>query len=92
MCAQPETALKTMPSALAIIADPDVNSFNHALLWGERKGKPVQHVRRHIRRTHPEFWATSDTLNAEFLRQQPVEAGLLDLNRYKDPKSDDDPS
>lgn len=45
-----------------------------------------------VRRTSPEFWATSDQVNAVFLRQAPIQAGIFDLNRYKDPKSDDDPT
>ncbi len=45
-----------------------------------------------LRRTSPAFWATRDQVNARFLEQDPVQAGLLDLNRYKDPKSDDDPT
>ncbi len=45
-----------------------------------------------IRRTSPEFWALSDRMTAEFLGQAPIQAGLFDLNRYKDPRSDQDPT
>ncbi len=45
-----------------------------------------------LRRTSPAFWATSDRVNALFLRQDPIHAGLLDLNRYKDPKMGEDPT
>lgn len=36
-----------------------------------------------IRRTSPKFWKTSDWFNAQYTRINPVEAGLLDLNRYR---------
>ncbi|WP_254443529.1 fatty acid cis/trans isomerase [Ruegeria atlantica] len=44
-----------------------------------------------VRRTSPSFWALSDQVNEEFLNREPVQAGLFDLNRYKDPKSGDKP-
>ncbi|MGI9523017.1 MAG: fatty acid cis/trans isomerase [Hyphomicrobiaceae bacterium] len=42
-----------------------------------------------IRRSSPEFWPTYDLIQAQLRTQNPREAGLLDLNRYKDPKVDD---
>ncbi len=36
-----------------------------------------------IRRTDPRFWAHSDSLHAAYRRSAPVEAGLLDYNRYE---------
>ncbi|MES0825055.1 fatty acid cis/trans isomerase [Ruegeria sp. SCP11] len=45
-----------------------------------------------VRRTSPEFWALSDRVYEMFLGQKPIQAGLFDLNRYKDPKPGDEPS
>ncbi len=45
-----------------------------------------------VRRTSPMFWQVSDQVHSFFTRQDPVQAGILDLNRYKDPKPDDDPT
>ena len=36
-----------------------------------------------VRRTSPDFWSTSDWFNDRFAKQQPIRAGLLDLNRYE---------
>lgn len=36
-----------------------------------------------VRRTAPWFWKLSDSLNAEYRAEHPVEAGLFDLNRYE---------
>ncbi|WP_254437935.1 fatty acid cis/trans isomerase [Ruegeria arenilitoris] len=44
-----------------------------------------------VRRTSPDFWALSDRIYDLFLEQEPTQAGILDLNRYKDPKPTDDP-
>lgn len=44
-----------------------------------------------VRRTSADFWATSDRVREAFLRQDPIQAGVLDLNRYKDPKPGDRP-
>jgi hypothetical protein len=35
-----------------------------------------------VRRTNPEFWQQSDWFNARYAKEQPIEAGILDLNRY----------
>jgi hypothetical protein len=35
------------------------------------------------RRSHPRFWQTSDWFNEHYLREKPVAAGILDLNRYQ---------
>lgn len=35
-----------------------------------------------VRRTDSRFWAISDWFQAYYARQQPVESGLFDLNRY----------
>ena len=42
-----------------------------------------------IRRTHPAFWQTYDKIQAHLNAQNAVQAGLLDLNRYDDPKPSD---
>ncbi|MEO8602498.1 MAG: fatty acid cis/trans isomerase [bacterium] len=39
-------------------------------------------VRWGVRRTSPNFWATSDWLQANFKRREPTAAGVLDLDRY----------
>jgi hypothetical protein len=36
-----------------------------------------------VRRTAPDFWATSDAMHAAYRRWSPGEAGLLDLNRLE---------
>jgi hypothetical protein len=36
-----------------------------------------------IRRTNPGFWRSADWFNAKYRHDQPVTAGILDLNRYQ---------
>ena len=36
-----------------------------------------------IRRTSPRFWEFFDRVHADFRRREPIDAGLLDLNRYE---------
>ncbi|WNV05718.1 fatty acid cis/trans isomerase [Candidatus Methylospira mobilis] len=36
-----------------------------------------------VRRTHPDFWQISDIMHREYGATDPVEAGLLDYNRYE---------
>ncbi|SDX66203.1 Fatty acid cis/trans isomerase (CTI) [Albimonas donghaensis] len=44
-------------------------------------------VARHgVRRMSERFWAVADALTDDMLRRDPLQAGLLDLNRYLDPK------
>jgi hypothetical protein len=35
-----------------------------------------------VRRTNSRFWAAADWFNEEYARQNPLEAGVLDLSRY----------
>ncbi|WP_206057200.1 fatty acid cis/trans isomerase [Nitratireductor sp. XY-223] len=42
-----------------------------------------------VRRASPGFWASVDRVQAAMNSENPLQAGLLDLNRYKDPRSDD---
>jgi hypothetical protein len=35
-----------------------------------------------IRRTNSRFWDTADWFQDQYLREEPIQAGLLDLNRY----------
>lgn len=39
-----------------------------------------------IRRTSPRFWDVADAMQDNLVRQAPIEAGILDLNRYHDPR------
>lgn len=39
-----------------------------------------------VRRSSPIFWETADFFQDAMIRQHPLEAGLLDLNRYVDPQ------
>ena len=39
-----------------------------------------------IRRTDPRFWETFDLIQSKLNGQNAVQAGLLDINRYEDPK------
>ncbi len=39
-----------------------------------------------VRRSSSTFWETADFFQDQMIRQHPLEAGLLDLNRYVDPK------
>jgi hypothetical protein len=35
-----------------------------------------------VRRTNPGFWEQSDWFNAQYAKEEPIEAGILDLGRY----------
>lgn len=36
-----------------------------------------------VRRTNPDFWAVSDAMVERYRREQPLQAGVLDLNRFE---------
>ena len=44
-----------------------------------------------VRRSSARFWQTYDAVQASMAARNPLQSGLLDLNRYQDPKSDDVP-
>ncbi|MTI05157.1 peptidylprolyl isomerase, partial [Roseibium denhamense] len=41
-----------------------------------------------VRRTAPDFWQVFDRVQVGLTAQDPLQAGLLDLNRYDDPKTE----
>lgn len=45
-----------------------------------------------VRRTSPDFWPLTDQIHEILIKQDPIQAGILDLNRYKDPKESDQPN
>lgn len=45
-----------------------------------------------LRRTSPDFWSTSDRIQTLFDERDPIQAGIFDLNRYTDPKADEEPN
>lgn len=42
-----------------------------------------------VRRGSPDFWSSVDAFQWAMRMQDALQAGLLDINRYKDPKADD---
>jgi hypothetical protein len=36
-----------------------------------------------VRRTNPRFWSDADWFQSAYLRDEPIEAGIFDLNRYR---------
>ncbi len=52
----------------------NLNSQDDYLRFAERFG---------VRRTNPDFWEISDAIFADYQKSRPIEAGILDLNRYE---------
>jgi len=78
------------PNFIFRVAEADVPAFVQNLAAVRSQTEFQETVKRFgIRRTHPEFWAVLDQVQAALNAQDPVEAGLLDLNRYDDPKVTD---
>ncbi|KIC47402.1 peptidylprolyl isomerase [Ruegeria sp. ANG-S4] len=81
------------PNFFFKVPEDQLTSFTDALTAVRSQGDWLNVVATYgLRRTSPDFWSTSDMVNAKFLIQDPVQAGILDLNRYKDPKLNDDPT
>lgn len=72
------------PNFLFNVRTDEVPAFV-AALEGVPKGGDLEMVvaRWGIRRTHPEFWRHFNDLSAWLLETEPLEAGILDMNRYQ---------
>ncbi len=72
------------PNAFFRLQSKDLPAFREAIstLRSEADYRALV-TRFGVRRTSPNFWALSDTLNADYARRAPIEAGLFDYNRLE---------
>jgi hypothetical protein len=74
--AYPNAFLRVSPAQLPAMAEAirNLKSETDYAAFAERFA---------VRRTNPGFWAVSDALVERYRRDQPLQAGVLDLNRYE---------
>ncbi len=78
------------PNFVFRVEEADIGDFVTSVSRIRSRGDYLETVNRFgIRRTHRDFWAIYDRLQAGLNAQDPLEGGLLDLNRYRDPKPSD---
>jgi len=62
----------------------DIEAFvSHYNGIKDRDGYEQFVARYGVRRTDSRFWAASDWFNKRYAREQPIQSGLFDLNRYE---------
>jgi hypothetical protein len=72
------------PNAYYRVQRKDLPAFTQAVAALGNAGDYRQLMERFgVRRTSPDFWALNDTLNADYRRIAPINAGILDLNRFE---------
>lgn len=78
------------PNLIFKVSQADLAAFVDQVAAIRSKRGFMEVVKRFgVRRTNAAFWETFDEIQAALLAQDAVEAGLLDLNRYDDPKVTD---
>lgn len=76
--------LTSYPNFLFSLREGEVNAFVAALQQARSAADFERIVRRWgVRRTHPQFWALFHDLSEHIRETDPVEAGVLDMNRYQ---------
>jgi len=76
--------LTSYPNFLFSLREGEVNAFVAALQQARSAADFETIVQRWgVRRTHPQFWALFHDLGEHIRETDPVEAGLLDMNRYQ---------
>ncbi|MBV2133008.1 fatty acid cis/trans isomerase [Pseudomonas sp. MAP12] len=76
--------LSSYPNFLFSLREGEVNAFVAALQQARSAADFEMIVRRWgVRRTHPQFWALFHDLGEHIREHEPVEAGVLDMNRYQ---------
>lgn len=77
--------LTSYPNFLFNLRAAEVEQFVQALEQAGRDPAAFEQVvqRWGIRRSHPEFWRYFHDLSAHIRETEPVEAGVLDMNRYQ---------
>ena len=76
--------LTSYPNFLFSLREGEVNAFVAALEQA-RSAADFERIalRWGVRRTHPQFWALFHDLSEHIRETDPVEAGVLDMNRYQ---------
>ncbi|SFP84839.1 Fatty acid cis/trans isomerase (CTI) [Geopseudomonas sagittaria] len=76
--------LTSYPNFLFSLREGEVNAFV-ASLQQARNAADFERIvlRWGVRRTHPQFWALFHDLSEHIRETDPVEAGILDMNRYQ---------
>ncbi|MTH99880.1 peptidylprolyl isomerase [Roseibium sp. RKSG952] len=68
------------------VAEDRLDAFVQSLAKVANKEDYLDFIKTYgVRRADSDFWATTDTVQAALNTQNALQAGLLDLNRYKDP-------
>ncbi|MCM2319150.1 MAG: fatty acid cis/trans isomerase [Pseudomonas sp.] len=76
--------LISYPNFLFSLREGEVNAFVASLQQARSAADFELIVQRWgVRRTHPQFWALFHDLSERIRETDPVEAGLLDMNRYQ---------
>ena len=76
--------LSSYPNFIFNLPAADIPSFVSALEQVKDEAALRQVVERWgIRRTHPQFWTYFHDLSEHIRERQPLEAGVLDMNRYE---------
>jgi hypothetical protein len=76
--------LSSYPNFLFNVKAGEVNAFV-TQMEGVRDAKSFERIveRWGIRRSHPDFWRYFHDLAEHIRETQPLEAGVLDMNRYQ---------
>jgi len=73
------------PNFFFDVSEADLDAFVAACVRVMNRDDYEQMVSQYgIRRTNPQFWDVSDWMQEQHAKAQPINAGILDLSRYKD--------
>jgi hypothetical protein len=79
-----EGILGAYPNTFHVVAAKDLRAYTDAIAGMKGEEDYAQLMTRFgIRRTDPRFWSHGDAVLTEYRRSTPVEAGVLDFNRYE---------
>ena len=74
----------TYPNFFYVVAEPELEAFVAAAEGVQNSSDYQRFVGTYgIRRTTADFWRHADWFHDRYLEDEPVEAGILDLNRYE---------
>ncbi|MFA7084481.1 MAG: fatty acid cis/trans isomerase [Arcobacteraceae bacterium] len=71
------------PNAFVVVKQDDLPEFFELFKnYNETKDEKKRFLKFVINRANPKFWEIFDWFDAEFKKQNPLEYGLFDINRY----------
>ena len=78
-----DISIGSYPNAFVVVEFDDLDDFMHLMKYMTGTDEEIKRLKKYfVSRSDPKFWEIFDWFNENFKKEDPINAGLYDLNRY----------